>query len=150
MTMSQSLSNIVCHIVFSTKNRIDLIQPEFEDELYSYICGIVRGQKGEILEIGGTTNHVHILALFHPSVSISDMMRYIKGGSSKWVHEKGVPVFQWQRGYGIFSVSESLSQRVAEYIRNQKQHHVKFTYEKELLLLLEKHKVKYDEKYIWD
>lgn len=137
-------------MVFSTKNRINLIQPEFENELYPYICGIVRGQKGEVLEIGGTMNHVHLIALFHPSVSMSDMMRYIKGGSSKWIHEKGASMFQWQRGYGVFSVSESLAEQVDRYIKNQKSHHEKYSYEKEFLLLLEKHKVKYDDKYIWD
>ncbi len=148
--MSQSLSNLLCHVVFSTKNRTNLVQPEIEDELYSYICGIVKGQKGEVLEIGGTLNHVHILARLHPSISLSDMMRYIKGGSSKWIHEKGVSLFQWQRGYGVFSVSESVLEQVAEYIRNQKQHHMKYSFEKEYLLLLEKHKIKYDENYIWE
>jgi len=137
-------------VVFSTKNRTNLVQPEIEDELYSYICGIVKGQKGEVLEIGGTLNHVHILARLHPSISLSDMMRYIKGGSSKWIHEKGVSLFQWQRGYGVFSVSESVLEQVAEYIRNQKQHHMKYSFEKEYLLLLEKHKIKYDENYIWE
>jgi len=137
-------------VVFSTKNRLNLIQPDFENELHSYICGIVRGQKGEALEIGGTMNHVHVMARFHPSVSISDMMRYIKGGSSKWIHEKGVSMFQWQRGYGLFSVSESISGQVARYIQNQKTRHEKYSYEKEFLLLLQKHKVKFDEKYIWD
>lgn len=78
------------------------------------------------------------------------MMRYVKGGSSKWIHEKGIPMFQWQKGYGVFSVSESLAEQVGGYIQNQKSHHEKYSYEKEFLLLLEKHKVKYDDKYVWD
>jgi putative transposase len=148
--MSQSLSNLLYHIVFSTKNRMNLIAPEFENELYLYIGGIVRGQKGRLLQIGGTHNHIHMLAVFHPSVSFSDMMRYVKGGSSKWIHDKGVSMFQWQRGYGAFAVSESLSSQVIGYIQNQKKNHGNLSFEQEFIALLEKHRIEYDEKYIWD
>ncbi len=97
-------------------------------------------------------NHVHIFARFSASVSVSEMVRRIKGSSSKWVNEslKNTQHFSWQRGYGAFTVSESAVKNVISYIENQEEHHKKITFEEEYLLLLQKHKVTYDEKYVWD
>jgi REP element-mobilizing transposase RayT len=147
--MSQTLTNLIYHVVFSTKNRINLLTPEISLELYPYVGGILNGENGKLIQIGGTPNHVHILCKIHPSSSVSDMLRHIKGNSSKWLHEKGV-CFAWQKGYGAFSVSESAANAVRKYIIDQKRHHENRTFESEYLALLKKHNVQFDEKYIWD
>ncbi|OHB87670.1 MAG: transposase [Planctomycetes bacterium RIFCSPHIGHO2_02_FULL_40_12] len=150
--MASTLTNLLYHIVFTTRKRQNLIIPALSVELYPYIGGIIREEKGKLLKIGGTLNHVHILARFSASVSVSEMLRRIKGSSSKWVNEssKGTSHFAWQRGYGAFSVSESSVENVISYIENQEEHHRKITFEGEFLLLLQKHGIPYDEKYIWD
>ncbi len=125
--MASTLTNLLYHIVFTTRKKQDLIVPALSDELYPYIGGIIRAEKGKLLKIGGTLNHVHILARFSVSVSVSEMMRRIKGASSKWVNEnsKSTSHFAWQRGYGAFSVSESSVENVISYIGNQEEHHKK-------------------------
>ncbi len=150
--MASTLTNLLYHVVFTTRKKQNLIVPALSDELYSYIGGIIREEKGKLLKIGGTLNHVHILARFPASVTVSEMMRRIKGSSSKWVNEssKSTSHFTWQRGYGAFSVSESSIENVISYIGNQEEHHKKTTFEEEFILLLQKHKISYDEKYIWD
>ncbi|MBC8553335.1 MAG: IS200/IS605 family transposase [Candidatus Brocadiales bacterium] len=150
--MASTLTNLLYHIVFTTRKKQNLIIPALSDELYPYIGGIIREEKGKLLKIEGTLNHVHILARFSAFVSVSEMMRCIKGSSSKWVNEnsKITSHFSWQRGYGAFSVSESSVENVISYIGNQEEHHKKITFEEELMLLLQKHKISYDEKYIWD
>ena len=150
--MSSTLTNLIYHVVFSTKGRLNLMEPNSKEDLFAYICGIVKGEGGAVLNIGGTMDHLHILFKSPPRISISELMKKIKGNSSKWMNEKhiGANKFKWQIGYGAFSVSESIVPKVSEYIGNQEEHHRKFTFRQEFLLLLEKHKVKYDEKYIWD
>ena len=150
--MASTLTNLLYHIVFTTRKKQDFIIPELAMELYPYIGGIIREEKGKLLKIGGTLNHVHILAKFPASVSVSEMMRCIKGSSSKWTNEnsKSTQHFLWQRGYGAFSVSESAVENVISYIGNQEEHHKKVTFEDEFLLLLQKHKISYNEKNIWD
>ena len=123
--MASTLTNLLYHIVFTTRKRQNLIIPALSVELYPYIGGIIREEKGKLLKIGGTLNHVHILARFSASISVSEMLRRIKGSSSKWVNEssKGTSHFAWQRGYGAFSVSESSVENVISYIENQEEHH---------------------------
>jgi len=150
--MASTLTNLLYHIVFTTRKKQDFIIPTLSVELYPYIGGIIREDKGKLLKIGGILNHVHILARFSASISVSEMMRRIKGSTSKWVNEssRSTQHFSWQRGYGAFSVSESAVENVISYIGNQDEHHKKITFEEEFLLLLQKHKISYDEKYIWD
>jgi putative transposase len=150
--MSSTLTNLLYHIVFSTKERQKMILPDIRTDLYSYVGGVIRGEKGRLLKMGGTEDHVHILASFHPAVSVSDMLRRMKGNTSKWLNEnKRLPVrFSWQRGYGAFSVSESMVDVVSKYIENQQSHHKKMSFQEEFLTLLRKHNVQYDERYIWD
>ena len=150
--MASTLTSLVYHIVFSTKMRQDLLCPGLTAELYPYIGGIIRGEKGRLLKINGTANHIHILTVFSPVIAVSDMVRRIKGNSSKWINEERrlQSSFAWQRGYGAFSVSESAVEKVSEYIENQEGHHKKISFQEEFLLLLKKHNVGYDEKYLWD
>ncbi len=129
-----------------------MILPEIRNDLYSYVGGVTRGEKGRLLKMGGTADHVHILGSFHPAISVSDMLRRMKGSSSKWLNENGRLSFHfsWQRGYGAFSVSESMVDVVSKYIENQESHHKKMSFQEEFLALLRKHSVTYDERYIWD
>ena len=150
--MASTLTNLLYHIIFSTKDRSDLITPEFEPELYSYIGGIIRSEKGRLLNVGGTANHLHVLCTISPVITVSQMLQRIKGHSSKWINsEKRLPQrFSWQRGYAAFTVSESNCSRVARYIENQKEHHRKLSFKEELIQFLKKHIVAYDEIYLWD
>ena len=136
--MASTLTNLLYHIVFTTRKKQNLIIPELSTELYPYIGGIIREENGKLLKIGGTLNHVHILARFHASISVSEMMRRIKGSSSKWVNEnsKNTSHFTWQRGYDAFSVSESSVGNVVSYIENQEEHHRNTTFEEKFLRLL--------------
>ena len=150
--MGSSLTNLLYHIVFSTKMRAELITPNLARDLYPYIGGIIRDEKGILLNIGGTANHLHLLAKFHPTTSISNMLQQIKGSSSKWINaDRRAPAqFAWQTGYAAFSVSESSAESVANYIGHQAEHHQHRTYQEELVALLQKHQIPYDERYIWD
>jgi putative transposase len=132
--------------------RVDLITPELALDLYPYIGGIVNGEKGHLLKIGGTANHLHLLAKFHPAMAVSEMLQRIKGNSSKWINEgqRANGYFAWQRGYGAFSVSESAVDSVSQYIDMQAEHHQKMTFQEEFVALLKKHHIPYDERYIWD
>ena len=150
--MASTLTNLVYHMVFSTKNRHSLIHDELEDDLYPYLGGIVRGEKGRLLEVGGIADHVHLLAVLPPSISVSEMLQRIKGNSSRWVNAEGRSRgrFARQTGYGAFTVSESAVPDVKAYIQGQEDHHRQMTFKEEFILLLKKHNVDYDERYIWD
>jgi len=147
-----TFTNLLFHIVYSTKYRKPMIQSAWEDELYGNVGGIIRGHKGTLLCMGGTEDHVHLLAKLSPTIAVSDMLRLIKSNSSKMVNETFRPAaaFEWQPGYAAFSVSESQFDRVRQYIRNQKEHHRKTTFKDEFIQLLEKHKIEYDEQYVFE
>ena len=149
--MASTYTKLLYHVIFSTKERIAMIRPNFAEELYSYVGGIVRNEKGTLLAIGGMPDHIHMLARFHPSMSVSDMLRIIKAKSSKWVNENySRHQFSWQRGYSAFTVSQSKIKKVSEHIENQQAHHSKVSFQTELLALLRKHRIEYDERYLWD
>jgi putative transposase len=145
-----SHTHLLYHIVFATKDRAPLINSAWEDELYRYIGGIIRNHKGEAIEIGGMPEHLHVFARFEPVEAVSDVMRDVKASSSKWIRRVHEPKFGWQRRYGAFTVSESASEAVRRYIRDQKIHHTKHSFESEYIELLRRHRVDFDEKYLWD
>lgn len=150
--MAGTYTKLINHIVFSTKNRQPFISQQIEAELHKYIGGIIRGIEGSCLEINGMPDHVHILALLPPKIAVSDALRDIKANSSKWVHEtkRDLQRFGWQDGFSAFSVSKSQVEPVRKYIVEQKLHHKKHDFKTELLGLLDKHEVEFDERYIWD
>jgi putative transposase len=150
--MPSTHTNLLYHIVFSTKCRIPLITQNLQDELYRYTGGIIRAEGGVSLEIGGTTDHLHLLTRFKPAISVSEMLGRIKANSSKWANENKMKLrkFGWQEGCGAFSVSESQVNSVVNYIRGQEEHHRKQTFQEEYVALLQKHGIEYDEKYLWD
>lgn len=147
--MPQSLVKILVHLVFSTKNRVDLIHPEVESDLYRYIHGIVENQSSKLFLGNGTVNHSHLLISLGKTVDVSDLIGHIKRDSSVWMktHERS---FYWQEGYGAFSIGESQVPRVMKYISEQKEHHAKKTFEDEYRGLLKRYRVEYDERYVWD
>ena len=150
--MAGTYTKLIYHIVFSTKNRQPFIDEGIESELYKYIGGITRGIGGSCLEINGMSDHVHILAILPPKIAVSDALRDIKANSSKWVHETKPDMwrFGWQDGFSAFSVSKSQVESVQNYIRRQKEHHRQSDFKSELLGLLDKHEIEFDERFIWD
>lgn len=149
--MSQTLSRMLVHIVFSTKNRADLILPELEDELYAFIGGITRNHGSPLLAAGGTANHTHLLVVLSTTCTIANLLMHIKKDSSRWIKTKDARFtdFAWQEGYGAFSVSASHKDSVITYIQNQKTHHATRSFEDEFLAFLHKYDISYDPKYIW-
>ena len=140
------------HTVFSTKERRPVITPLLRERLWPFLGGIARQNKMRALEVGGVEDHVHILLSLPSTLSIAKALQLIKGGSSKWVHETFPEhrLFGWQEKYGAFSVSVSQLDRIIRYIRNQQEHHRKITFQEEFLALLKKHRIAYDERYLWD
>ena len=139
------------HCVFSTNERRRLIQPELQERLWPFLGGIARQNKMRAIEIGGVEDHIHILLSLPSTMAISKAMQLIKGGSSKWIHETfpNQRLFAWQEEYGAFSVSMSQLDKTIAYIRDQPEHHHKLTFQEEFLMLLKKHGVEYDERYLW-
>jgi REP element-mobilizing transposase RayT len=143
-----SHTRFLYHIVFRTKGGKPLIGCSWEGELYKYLGGIVKGWKGVPIIINGMPDHVHLLVLLAPC-DFPAFMRELKAYSSKWAKQHE-PDFAWQRRYGAFTVSSSVADKVREYIKNQKIHHAKLTFEDEYLSLLSKHNVEFDRTYLWD
>ncbi len=147
---ASTFANLLFHIVFSTKNRFPLIKPETREPLYQYMGGILRGEGGILLEIGGMPDHVHLLVKLKPAMAVALAVQKIKGKSSKWLNERpdSSGSFDWQDGYGAFSVSASLAEKVRRYIRNQEEHHRRVSFREELIELLERQGIPYDDQYL--
>jgi REP element-mobilizing transposase RayT len=150
--MTSTLSNILIHAVFSTKNRAPLLDGACRAQLFAYIGGIVRSEGGIPLAVGGVADHAHVMLRVPPKIALSELMQKIKGSSSKWLNDQSGSEarFAWQKGYAAFSVSQSMCERVLEYIANQEAHHQRATFQEELIALLEKHGVAYDERYLFE
>jgi REP element-mobilizing transposase RayT len=151
--MSSTLANLTYHIVFSTKFREPLITPELRAELYSYIGGVVRNKGGALIRIGGVADHLHLVVRLRPDIALSDLVRLVKANSSKWVNERGLTGggrFAWQAGYGAFTVSPSQLPALIGYVERQEEHHRLRPFREELVAILEKHGVEYDERYLFD
>jgi REP element-mobilizing transposase RayT len=150
--MGHTYTNLLLHIAFSTKERRPLIHDTFRDRLHEYLGGVANEEFGRSVKIGGTDNHVHGLIVLRTDTSLGEAMAKWKSLSSGWVHKTfpGEGDFGWQQGYGAFSVSESLAQKVRDYIANQVEHHRKMTFEEEFVSLLKRHGIQYDPGHIWD
>jgi putative transposase len=150
--MPQSLSSILIHLVFSTKNREPYITADIESELHAYLAAVFRGCHSPALTINGTVNHVHALFTLSRTVAVAEIVEEVKKRSSKWAKTKGGAhrSFQWQTGYGAFSIGRSNVDVMKRYIAGQKEHHRRKTFEEEYRSFLEKYGVAYDERYVWD
>ena len=147
-----SYVSMLVHYVWSTKNREPLIRPDWQENLYGYIGGIIKNKRGRLICAGGMADHVHLYVSQPATASVAQLANVIKSNSSSWIHEtiprmKG---FHWQHKYGAFSVSKSGERAVIEYIRNQKEHHRVRSFQEEFVAFLEKHRVKYDPTYLWE
>ena len=150
--MPQSLSKVYVHITFSTKYRQPRIDDSIKTSLFEYLGGICKGLECNPIKVGGFRDHVHILCLLSRKITQMKLLEEVKKQSSKWIKTKGLAYsdFYWQDGYGIFSVNPAEIDVVVHYISNQEEHHQKKTFQNEFRTFLEKYKVDYDERYVWD
>ncbi len=148
--MANTYTSLHYHFIFSTKNREPWIVPTIEGRVWSYIGGIARKHKMTALQVGGVEDHIHALILAPPTLAPSKIAQFLKGDSSKWIHEdfSKMRAFEWQDGYGAFTVSRSQIPEVIEYIKSHREHHRKKIFQEEYLELLQKHGVDYDERYL--
>ncbi|MGD0709779.1 MAG: IS200/IS605 family transposase [Bacteroidales bacterium] len=150
--MSQSLTKLYVHIVFSTKHRSRVLVPEIQPALFAYFGGICNNLECYPIKIGGYIDHIHILCMLSKKITLISLLQEIKTGTSKWIKTQGKQFseFHWQDGYGAFSVNPSQINIVADYISKQNEHHKKGTFQDEYRNFLEEYKVDYDERYVWD
>lgn len=150
--MLQSLSKVLLHVVFSTKNREKSIPDHLRGDLHAYLAGICRARGAEAYRIGGTDDHVHIACTLPRTITMAKLVEEIKRPSSAWMkqQESGSSLFAWQAGYGVFSLGQSQLPALLHYIDNQEQHHRTKSFKEELREILERYGVEYDEKYLWD
>lgn len=150
--MGQSLVKNYIHIVFSTKYRRPVLHHPVRDELYSYMGGICNNLECHSIQVGGHTDHVHILCMLSKKIALIKLVAEVKSNSSKWIKTKDAKLknFFWQDGYGAFSVNPTQVEIVKAYIENQEEHHKKKDFQQEYRGLLKKYKVDYDERYVWD
>jgi len=149
--MSHSYQSVYIHYVFSTKGRHPWITPNIQERLFTYMNGIAHTHNMKSIRAGGIENHVHLLVSLPATMTIAKAVQLIKGNSSKWIHETfpSSRFFEWQEGYGAFSVSVSQLDKTIAYINNQPEHHRHKTFEEEFIQILNKHHIPYDERYVW-
>ena len=149
--MANTYTQIYIHAVFAVEGRQNLIKSEHNDELQKYIAGIVSGQKQKLIAINNMPDHLHLLIGLRPDAALSDLMRDVKAGSSKFINEQHwvAGKFSWQEGFGAFSHSRSQLGTVIRYLENQQKHHARRSFRDEYVELLEKYGVEYDQRYIF-
>ncbi len=150
--MPQSLSNVLLHLVFTTKNRQPWIDTEIEQELFPYIATICNELGCPAHKVGGVEDHVHIACSLSRTETVAKLLSTIKANSSKWIKGKGPQYgkFAWQNGYGAFSIGQSQLEALQAYIEGQREHHRQESFRDEFRKLLAKYQVGYDEQYVWD
>jgi putative transposase len=150
--MPQSLSRILVHLVFSTKNRVPVLPPAIQAELHPYMAGTLANLDCPSLQVGGVEDHVHLLFGLSRTRTVAEVVESVKTSSSKWLKTKAEDLaqFHWQSGYGAFSVSQSDADAEVAYIQNQAKHHLKMTFQDEYRRLLKRYRVDFDERYVWD
>jgi REP-associated tyrosine transposase len=150
--MAHTYSNLLTHFVFSTKDRVPTLELDLKQRLFPYMGGIVRELGSVALSINGPTDHIHILASLPAKLAPAELVGKVKANSTGWIHKEFAQSrsFSWQTGYAAFGVSHSQIQAVLEYIANQEEHHRRISFKEELIALLKKHEIEYDERYLWD
>ena len=148
--MGQSFTCLRFHLIFGTKDRRPWIDIELKQRLYDYIGGIVRAERGVLLAVGGTADHVHLLISAGQQTSVADLIRVVKTNSSKWVHETfpAKAGFAWQPGYAAFTVSQSNTEQVRRYLAGQEEHHRRVSFDEEFVAFLDRHGVEYDARFL--
>ena len=150
--MPQSLSNILIHLIWSTKDRHPWLTPGIREKTHTFLAGVVRHMDCEAYRVGGVADHVHLAVRLSRTLSVADLVKEIKIASSKWLKEQGPEFngFYWQQGYGAFSVGMSQKETLLHYIDTQEEHHRTRTFQEEYRDFLTKYGIEYDERYVWD
>lgn len=150
--MPQSLSNILLHLIFSTKGRHPWLEPGILEKTHAFLASAVRQCDCEAYRVGGVADHVHLAVRFSRTWSVADLVKEIKTASSKWVKEQDDAHhdFAWQNGYGVFSIGMSQKESLLRYIDRQEEHHRTQTFQDEYRAFLAKYHIEYDERYVWD
>ena len=150
--MSQSLARLHVHLVFSTKHRAPLIDAAVRDALHAYLVAVLQKLTCPVQGINSVEDHVHILFDLSRTCAISEVVEQVKTSSSKWIKTRGRAYsgFAWQAGYGAFAVSESMVATVEGYLARQQEHHHQSSFQDEYRALLERHRITFDERYVWD
>jgi REP element-mobilizing transposase RayT len=151
--MAGTFTELLYHCVWSTKFREPLIRSEIEENVWRILAGTAEKNGMQTIRVGGIENHVHVLLRIPKTLSVSEALKRLKGGSSAFIHQEGLmksTTFGWQDGYAAFTVSTSNVPDVIQYIANQREHHRKQTFEEEYEALLKRHKTAYESKYLWD
>ena len=149
--MANTYSKIYLHFVFAVQNRMSLISPSWQNDLYKYMAGIILKNNHKAYCINGMPDHVHALVSMNPKQSPSDLMHDVKRSSSLWINENKLVrgKFSWQEGFGVFSYGNSQIPSIANYIETQKEHHAKHTFIEEYKALLKVFEIEYDEQYVY-
>lgn len=150
--MAQSLARNLVHLIFSTKNRVACLDREMRPRLFAYQASILAEWESPALVIGGAVDHVHVLFSHSKNHALANIVEEVKKGSSKWLKTQGSAFhnFYWQAGYAAFSVSQSNVDAVRHYIEEQEERHRTKSFQEEFLDFLQRHKVEYDERYLWE
>jgi REP-associated tyrosine transposase len=149
--MANTYTSLHYHLIFSTKAREPWLVPSIEQRIWEFIGGIARAHAMTALQVGGVEDHIHALVTAAPTIAPFQIAQFLKGGSSKWIHEEFSTLrkFAWQDGYAAFTVSKSNIPGVINYIQNQREHHRKKTFQEEYLEFLHENNIGYDERYLW-
>ena len=152
--MAQSLSKVLIHVIFSTKRRMPFLEDRSDRlRVHEFIGGISREQACPPTIVGGTGDHVHLLATLGRSVSQAELVKEVKRASSLWIKKelgRHYRLFGWQTGYGVFSISQSQIAATRKYIADQEKHHQKVSFQDEFRRFLKKYDITYDERFVWD
>ena len=150
--MANTYTQLYFHIVFAVKGRSNYISENWKSELYKYISGIIANKDQKLMIVNGMPNHIHLLIGTKPNCNLSDLIRDIKANSSKWINEKKFTNFhfEWQTGFGAFTVSQSGVPKAIEYIKNQEEHHRKKTFKEELVDFLKAYQIDFKDEYLFD
>ena len=150
--MPQSLSLVIIHVIFSTKDRRPFLNPDLRPRLHAYLATVARDAGSECYRAGGVADHVHLAIRLSRTLTVADLIEQLKTTSSKWLKTQSTDLatFSWQRGYGCFSVGPTNLDSLCAYIDDQENHHRKRTFEEEFRNFLKKYNVTYNEAYVWD
>lgn len=150
--MANTYTQLYFHIVFAVKGRKNLISTDWKDELYKYITGVVTNKNQKLMIINGMPDHIHLLIGTKPDCMLSDLVRDIKANSSKWINEKKFITgkFEWQTGFGAFTLGQSQIPRIVNYIKNQEEHHKKKTFKNEYIAFLKAYEIEFKNEYLFD
>ncbi|MFI5202039.1 MAG: IS200/IS605 family transposase [Candidatus Kapaibacterium sp.] len=149
--MASTFSSILLHYIFAPKGRENRLRDDFREDLHKYIHGILNNTKSKQLAIGSVEDHMHLLVSAHPTEAPADLIKLVKGNSSRFINERGFAQrrFEWQEGYGVFSHSSSEKSRVMHYVTHQREHHTVQPFRVEFVRILDRIGIVYNEAYLF-